>query len=72
MLNSCPKCKNSDLHIYTLTRAILHSMKDQSGSVQLSLLEWGGVEQVEHYECLNCGYIFCGENIDFQSKAKEF
>lgn len=62
MFNSCPQCKNSDLHIEASVKAVLHSTKDLTGSIQLTLLYWDRVESVEHYECLNCGHIFTGEN----------
>lgn len=42
-------------------RAVLRSTKDDSGTGQLSLLQWDGIEYVESYECLNCGYKFSGE-----------
>jgi len=62
MLNSCPKCKNTDLHIEGSIRATLHCSRDQSGVVQLSLLNWDSVESINSYECLNCGQIFSDEN----------
>lgn len=62
MTHSCPNCHHTDLHCHAVIRAVLHSCKDQTGSVQYSLLEWDGIEQVEHYECLNCGYIFYDDN----------
>jgi hypothetical protein len=62
MLHKCPQCHHTDLHLHALIRAVLHSTKDGSGAVQLSLLEWDRVASVDHYECLNCVHVFIGEN----------
>ena len=66
LINTCPNCHHTDLHCYALIRATLHSCKDDSGTVQLSLLDWDQVETVDRYECLNCGKKFIDD------KAKEF
>ena len=69
MLTVCPNCHHTDLHCHALIRATLHSFKDNSGTVQLSLLDWDQIESVESYECLNCGYRFVGkENFNFFQK----
>ena len=62
MLNTCPKCHHTDLHLHALIRAVLHSCRESNGSVQYSLLDWDEIIKVESYECLNCGLIFTGEN----------
>lgn len=66
MLTVCPSCRHTDLHCYALVRATLHSCKNDSETVQLSLLDWDRVETVDSYECLSCGYKFMDD------KAKEF
>lgn len=61
MIYTCPKCHNTDLHCHVVVRATLRSIKEQSGAVQLTMLAWDEVLDVESYECLNCGNIFSDE-----------
>jgi hypothetical protein len=56
MTHTSPKCHHTDLHIYAVISAILHSSKDQSGSVQYSLWDWDSIESIDYYECLSCGH----------------
>jgi hypothetical protein len=61
MTHTCPKCHHADLHCHAMVRAVLHSCKDTTGNIQLSLLDWDQIDHIETYECLSCGHNFCGE-----------
>ncbi len=62
---SCPECGHKEIHCSATITATLKTNQLEDGSWDYQLSEWEDIENIESYDCQNCGFGFIGNEEEF-------
>ena len=62
---NCPECGHNQLHCNATIKAVLTTKQYEDGGWDYELFEWDDIEDIESYNCRECGFEFIGNEEGF-------